>query len=305
MNPPSSGPTAAATPAAAPMAAYARFCASPVKLPWTSACIDGRSSDAPSPPITAQQRITGASDCASTIARAPTAYASSPITYARFLLIRSATRPPIRMNAADTSASSAIVDWTLLAVVPRSCTTAEMDTFMKDVSTTRMNIAAESNSVSVRPLAAGATRAGVGRAVSAAPAMPAHLTASGCGGHHADRTTAAAAAAILPRHARSTDPRGCADPAAARQLLEDARRLAARGGAGRRHAVQLGPLLPAARRPGRVAFRVLDDARRHGRGDRADRDRRAGHLQLLPQPEPARGHGPHGRPRVRRAPDLR
>ena len=45
------------------------------------------------------------------------------------------------MKAAETSASSAIADWTPLAVVSRSCTTAEMDTFISDVSTTRTNIA--------------------------------------------------------------------------------------------------------------------------------------------------------------------
>ena len=47
----------------------------------------------------------------------------------------------IRMNAADTSASSAMADCTLLTVVPRSWTTAEIETFMSDVSTTRTNIA--------------------------------------------------------------------------------------------------------------------------------------------------------------------
>src|SRR6186713_2406157 len=45
------------------------------------------------------------------------------------------------MNAADTSASSAIADCTELTVVPRSVTTAEIDTFISDVSTTRTNIA--------------------------------------------------------------------------------------------------------------------------------------------------------------------
>src|SRR5690242_15340659 len=45
------------------------------------------------------------------------------------------------MNAAETSASSAIADWTPLAVVWRSCTTAEIDTFISDVSTTSTNIA--------------------------------------------------------------------------------------------------------------------------------------------------------------------
>ena len=45
------------------------------------------------------------------------------------------------MNAAETSASSAIADCTPLTVVSRSRTTAEMDTFMSDVSTTSTNIA--------------------------------------------------------------------------------------------------------------------------------------------------------------------
>ncbi len=47
----------------------------------------------------------------------------------------------MRMNAAETSASSAMADWTPLTVVSRSCTTAEIETFMSDVSTTSTNIA--------------------------------------------------------------------------------------------------------------------------------------------------------------------
>jgi len=47
----------------------------------------------------------------------------------------------IRMNAADTSASSAIADWMLLTDVPRSVATAVIDTFMIEVSTTSTNIA--------------------------------------------------------------------------------------------------------------------------------------------------------------------
>jgi hypothetical protein len=80
MNPPKSGPTAAATAAAAPTIAYAFFCASPAKLPCTSDCIAGRSSDAPSPPITAQNTMTAVRLWASTIASAPVAYARRPIT---------------------------------------------------------------------------------------------------------------------------------------------------------------------------------------------------------------------------------
>ena len=45
------------------------------------------------------------------------------------------------MNAADTSASSAIADCTPLTVVSRSSTTDEIDTFISDVSTTSTNIA--------------------------------------------------------------------------------------------------------------------------------------------------------------------
>ena len=51
---------------------------------------------------------------------------------------------PIRMNAADTRASSAIADWTPLAVVCRSRITAEIETFISDVSTTSTNIAIDS-----------------------------------------------------------------------------------------------------------------------------------------------------------------
>src|SRR5215211_837959 len=69
------------------------------------------------------------------------AYPSKPSTYARLRPMRSPTLLPIRMNAADTRASSAIADWTPLTVVSRSSTTAEIDTFMSDVSTTSTNIA--------------------------------------------------------------------------------------------------------------------------------------------------------------------
>src|SRR4029079_1764786 len=54
----------------------------------------------------------------------------------------------MRMNAAATSASSAIADCTPLTVVSRSSTTAEIDTFISDVSTTSTNIAIESSSAS-------------------------------------------------------------------------------------------------------------------------------------------------------------
>ena len=54
------------------------------------------------------------------------------------------------MNAAETSASSAIADCTPLTVVPRSLTTAEIDTFIIDVSITSTNIAIASKMASRR-----------------------------------------------------------------------------------------------------------------------------------------------------------
>src|SRR3954471_21466848 len=62
--------------------------------------------------------------------------------------MRSPTLLPMRMNAAETSASSATADWTLLTVVSRSCTTAEIETFITDVSTTSTNIAIDSRTAS-------------------------------------------------------------------------------------------------------------------------------------------------------------
>src|SRR4051794_39354877 len=62
--------------------------------------------------------------------------------------MRSPTLLPTRMNAAETSASSAIADWTPLTVVSRSRTTDEIDTFISDVSTTSTNIAIESSTAS-------------------------------------------------------------------------------------------------------------------------------------------------------------
>ena len=72
-KPPSSGPTAAAMAAAAPIRAYACFCAAPAKLPWTRDCMAGSRSDAPSPPMIAQKMMTAVRLCASVMASAPTA----------------------------------------------------------------------------------------------------------------------------------------------------------------------------------------------------------------------------------------
>src|SRR5215213_9038821 len=67
------------------------------------------------------------------------------MTKARLRPIRSPTLLPTRMNAADTSASSAIAPCTPLTVVSRSSTTFAIETFISDVSTTSTNIAIASS----------------------------------------------------------------------------------------------------------------------------------------------------------------
>src|SRR4051794_21259065 len=64
----------------------------------------------------------------------------------------------MRMNAAETRASSAIALCTALTVVSRSLTTDAIDTFISDVSTTSTNIAAARTSESrvLPPCLAGA-----------------------------------------------------------------------------------------------------------------------------------------------------
>ena len=95
--------------------------------------------------------------------------------YARLRPNRSPILLPIRMNAAETRASSAIADWTPLTVVPRSWTTAEMDTFIRDVSTTSTNIAIASRSPSFETPAGAASACAV-----SAWAWTASLTATPC-----------------------------------------------------------------------------------------------------------------------------
>src|SRR5947209_18833772 len=68
------------------------------------------------------------------------------------------------MNAAETSASNAMADCTLLTVVWRSSTTAAIDTFISEVSTTRTNIAIDSSTAS-RRFNAGAGAVGAGCSV--------------------------------------------------------------------------------------------------------------------------------------------
>src|SRR5918999_2190116 len=83
--------------------------------------------------------------------------------------MRSPTLLPIRMKAADTSAARAIADWTPLTVVSRSRTTAAIDTFISDVSTTSTNIAIASRRASRRlPDASSRTAELVGSVISGA-----------------------------------------------------------------------------------------------------------------------------------------
>ena len=70
----------------------------------------------------------------------------------------------IRMNAAETRASRAIADWTPLTVVSRSCTTAEIETFISEVSTTSTNMAIASRRPRRGELATFALAHGLGEA---------------------------------------------------------------------------------------------------------------------------------------------
>ena len=72
-KPPINGPIAAPTAAAAPTSAYVFFIAAPSKLPWMSDCIAGSRSDAPIPPMIAQQMTITVMLCVSVIANAPIA----------------------------------------------------------------------------------------------------------------------------------------------------------------------------------------------------------------------------------------
>ena len=82
--------------------------------------------------------------------------------------MRSPTLLPIRMNAADTRASRAIADWTPLTVVSRSRTTAAIDTFISEVSTTSTNMAIASRMAS-RWVLGAAGAAGLGPSVMGPP----------------------------------------------------------------------------------------------------------------------------------------
>jgi hypothetical protein len=59
--------------AAAPTRAYTWRCAAPSKLPWISDCIAGSSSEAPSPPMIAQNTMMAVRPWASVMASAPMA----------------------------------------------------------------------------------------------------------------------------------------------------------------------------------------------------------------------------------------
>src|SRR5262245_40250331 len=159
----------------------------------------------------------------------------------------------MRMNAAETSASSAIADWTPLTVVPRSWTTYEMDTFISDVSTTRTNIAAASRIMSrVLPAVAGAAVvacAVMRKRPSSAGAVgspgPARLPPRGSGGGAWERCPGGTLDREERRHDAGPDPDGERREADLRRLRAV---LAPRGG--------VDDLL------GRAAVREVEHARR-------------------------------------------
>src|ERR1700745_1735632 len=111
--------------------------------------------------------------------------------YARLRPIRSPSLLPTRMNAAETSASSAIADWTPLAVVSRSWTTAEIETFISEVSTTSTNIAIASSTATRRsPLDSSGTAVAASTLMRLAAEQPVEALAPGEGGPALQRVLA-------------------------------------------------------------------------------------------------------------------
>src|SRR3954468_8991892 len=167
--------------------------------------------------------------------------------------MRSPVLPPMRMNAADTSASSAIAPCTPLTVVPRSSTTAEIDTFISDVSTTRTNIAIARSSAS-RPLngtvplvsASMAQPSTTGRPCGP-PVRDETLTGHGVGGRRGDRDAAERADAA-GGHRAEPRLRGHGPPGRDAGALTEGHD----AGLGRRPAGLPAPALPRhGRQPGR------------------------------------------------------
>ena len=89
---------------------------------------------------------------------------------------------------------------------------------------------------------------------------------------------------------------------AAHRHHRSARGVGARGCARCGLDLDLGPLLPAQRRPGGHPLRGLQPAGRDGRDDRPGPLRHARVLQQLPQSRAAGGHGAHRQPALRRTP---
>ncbi len=101
------------------------------------------------------------------------------------------------MNAADTSASSAIADWTPLTVVSRSWTTAEIDTFISDVSTTSTNIA-----IASRIASRGLPEASSGTLVVAASAIQRPTVPRHADSRHIGAADVAGAGCVVRRRQR-------------------------------------------------------------------------------------------------------
>ena len=166
-----------------------------------------------------------------------------------------------------------------------------------DFYTTMALVAAGLGVALVPRLAQAAVPAGAVVRPLRAPAPARHVFAATRAGAERRPTVAAVLAALLP--ARPPTPnraarwvrvtgmpaiRVSASSSPSTPTGRDAAGLVRGRGARRRLPVQLGPLLPASRRPRRQALRGPDRARRDGGGDRARRARLAGDLQQLPQP---------------------
>jgi hypothetical protein len=108
----------------------------------------GSSSEAPIPPTTAQKTMIAGQALRQRHGQGADGVAEQAQHVGPLAPDEVADLAADQMNAAETRASKAIADWTPLTVVSRSRTTAAIDTFISEVSTTSTNMAIASRMAS-------------------------------------------------------------------------------------------------------------------------------------------------------------
>ena len=103
-NPPTTGPTAAATPAVAPHAANAVARSRPSNVPERIASVAGSMKDAPMPSMIASPRIRPGTPCESAAINEPVPNSAVPIMKMRRWPYTSPSRPPMINSVANVNA---------------------------------------------------------------------------------------------------------------------------------------------------------------------------------------------------------